>query len=657
MGLGDMTVNSSLDQPFNAEIELIDVGNTPLTGIKANLASVEDYEKVGLEQAYALSYLSFNIEKNAKGKPVIKVRSIERISEPYVQLLVDLAWANGQVYRSYTILLDPPNYKLGLVKKQLRNIVKRQSEIEQRANHENSMQRTANSDVERPSVPAVIDHRGVTTYGPTVANETIWQIAQRYKTENIILQQMILAIVGSNPQAFTEGNLNGLKEGSRLLIPANKIASRVPLALAKLEVIAHDTAWQSRQAIEHALLPPYINSTAPPAVNEQERGPLGYSLSQSIIPALSTSSNVESVDKESSRLLPLASSLLTIGKNSASANNPQIQSQYPLSSQANIKAGLGISTVAIASAHEANTLLIEQLHSLQTENKGLQQQSVKREQEIDKLREQMRLLLTSQGLAGQASQQRPGEEKGGISLLILFLLGLGVGGGLVYWWLWVRFQLEKQHPPAQDSNERPFQITEPAFFKDLPGQNDISTPAVFEEIPSVDPLEKEHEGLAKVAIEDEKSISTLIDLDDKPTAEAGLLELESAGSLSLDVEKPGPAVAGLEEKTTSEVGSLALGLAGALSIEDEKPSSAAVDLEEKFKAETDSIEHEAINALPIEEGNPSSDPIDLELIPEPLVLKKQETLEDNSIEFLPELSHDNEEPPVVSSPYHRVNAA
>lgn len=446
MGLGDIKVNSYLDQTFSAQIELIDVGNIPLSAIKVSLASEEEFDRIGLERAYALSLLTFNVEKNANGKIFIKVGSTERISEPYMQLLVDLAWADGEVYRAYTILLDPPDYNLVLVKKQLRNIVKRQYESQSSPEEAGVIHKPVYSEVARAPQTSVIERTGIATYGPTMANETVWQIAQRYKTENILLQQMILAIVGKNPQSFTEGNLNGLIEGSRLQIPANNEASRVPLSLAKLEVLAHDKAWQERQTIVHALLPPYIDSTAPEA-NDQELSTLGYPLSVSKIPPISEPVKSTTDKGISSRLLPLASTLLSFGESGVVSGTPQTQPASRVTPQAKIKAEMDIATSAIESVREANALLIDQLRSLQADNKRLQQQLAKREQAMDELREQIRVIIARQGVGGQVSQQSLTAEQGSVWPWILFLLILGTGGGFAYWWLRVRPKPEEPTSP------------------------------------------------------------------------------------------------------------------------------------------------------------------------------------------------------------------
>lgn len=129
LGLGELHVHSSLDQPFDAEIELLDVGNHPLSGIKANLGSVEDYQRVGLERSFGLGDLSFTVEKNKQGQAIIKIHSMQRVSDPFIQLLVDLAWSKGLIYREYSVLLDPPHYDL-VVTQRMKHVVQRRDHTE-----------------------------------------------------------------------------------------------------------------------------------------------------------------------------------------------------------------------------------------------------------------------------------------------------------------------------------------------------------------------------------------------------------------------------------------------------------------------------------------------------------------------------------------------
>lgn len=451
MGLGDITINSYLDEPFNAEIELIDVGNTPLTGIQASVASVEEFERMGLERVYALTLLSFLVEKNERGKSVVKIRSQERITDPFLPLLVDLVWAEGQVYRSYTVFLDPPNYQLKLAKRQYQHVVKQQQAKLDAESEAGVVERPVYTQVEH-GISADKETHHSTTYGPTYAHETIWQVAQRYKTEDITLQQMILAILGSNPQAFTEGNLNGLKEGSRLQIPASSTASHVPANLAKLEVLAHDKAWHDRGAIEHALLPPYIDAEAP--ITSKAENTVSKETYASSIPTVSFATAEHSQQTAVSWLHPIHTS----GKDNVT-----------------------VTANGVDSTHEA--AIFKQLQILQQENKNLHDMLLKRESELKQLRSRMHLLMARHGVLGQANGNGT-KESGSVWVWILLLLGFGGGGGLLYWWLWNRPLFQRKDPSTSVTEETPLGPVVTPSFEEAPRVDAFTTlnPAPVNEI-------------------------------------------------------------------------------------------------------------------------------------------------------------------------------
>jgi pilus assembly protein FimV len=113
LGLGDIRLNSSLNSPLDAEIELIGATPEELANLKANIASRETFARYGLEWPSYLSTVSLRSTRTSDGRDVIKLKSTETMTEPFVTLLVEVDWVRGRLVREYTMLLDPPVFTPG----------------------------------------------------------------------------------------------------------------------------------------------------------------------------------------------------------------------------------------------------------------------------------------------------------------------------------------------------------------------------------------------------------------------------------------------------------------------------------------------------------------------------------------------------------------
>lgn len=451
IGLGEMTVKSSLDQPFLAEIELLDVGSSPVVGIKVAVADPDNFQQLGLERVAVLSLLHFNIEKNVKGKFVIKVQSRERMSEPYMELVVDLTWPGGQLYKAYTVLLDPPGYQLVSTRAHSSPTYYKKS-----IGHKSEpgvIEKAIITEVQHNPV-SLKDSKKQTTYGPTIANENVWQIAQRYKASEVILPQVVLAIVGVNPNAFTEGNLNGLKVGVRLTIPATNEIAKVPAELATAEVMAHDKAWNEKTPINHVLSPPYTHGQVTNPVPQIQSDSKAKSTEIPTIPKFTIQAIMPN-QNIMPQLIP------STGVNSTSnvnqAQPAQNNSAQHLDQNSIMKTELSITSAAVESVRESNALLMEQLHLLQDQNKNLQKQLTQRDKEMKAIRTQMQTLMKQRlAVSGQVSSPIADNQSSSFWTLVLLLVVAAGGGGFAYWYFKLR---------EKETKEQPFLSSEPIVPK------------------------------------------------------------------------------------------------------------------------------------------------------------------------------------------------
>ena len=107
VGLGEISTYSALNQPLNAQIEMVSTTPDEIGQVTVRLAPESVFEQVGITRSPVLNHLRFK-PSVVNGVPVIKVSSDRPIQEPFVNFIVEVSWPKGKLLREYTVLLDPP---------------------------------------------------------------------------------------------------------------------------------------------------------------------------------------------------------------------------------------------------------------------------------------------------------------------------------------------------------------------------------------------------------------------------------------------------------------------------------------------------------------------------------------------------------------------
>ena len=109
MGFGNIRIKSALNEPLDAEIELLSATTSDLKGLKIKLASREAFLRAGIERPGHLSQLKFSIKRRSNGRAYLKLSTKQSVREPFLDFLLEMNWKNGRMLREYTVLLDPPD--------------------------------------------------------------------------------------------------------------------------------------------------------------------------------------------------------------------------------------------------------------------------------------------------------------------------------------------------------------------------------------------------------------------------------------------------------------------------------------------------------------------------------------------------------------------
>jgi len=291
LGLGDIRLLSPLNAPLDAEIEVVDATPEDLANLQAQVASRDTFVRHGLEWPVFLGSVQVKTNRTSDGHALIKLKSTDAITEPFITLLIEVNWARGHLVREYTMLLDPPVYTPGQTPASNAPVAapaagagSREGAISRSADAGSpaapapspsqsndvaapaSESATASDTTARPKrgskgaktvaapPPAAEEGAGGGNSHVVQRGETLSSIASNVagtKENSPEAHSWMLAIYQANPRAF-EQNMNLLRSGAVLRIPESSEASSISPSTAAAEIRRQYAAWRGGAGAEGA---------------------------------------------------------------------------------------------------------------------------------------------------------------------------------------------------------------------------------------------------------------------------------------------------------------------------------------------------------------------------------------------------------------------
>ena len=214
IGLGRIVVNSSLNQPLDAEISIASIESNVLESLEIRLATDSDFRRANISIEPVVKLLQFNVINGVTG-PWIHLTTDGPVRTPFLHFLAAIEWSGGKIIREYTALLDPPGY----------DTVAGQS----------------------IALPSTTDQRVIQpgdTYEPVRSGETLMGIATSIDVDkSVTIYQRMFALMHINPEAFIRGNMNLIREGATLIIPSADMMAGISRILAREEYTRQLSDW------------------------------------------------------------------------------------------------------------------------------------------------------------------------------------------------------------------------------------------------------------------------------------------------------------------------------------------------------------------------------------------------------------------------------
>jgi len=247
LGLGEVSVQSYLNEPLRAEVALLDVQRINTDDIRVRLANQEEFDRMGSERNYFLMGIQFDVRvENGLGKVLLSTE--QPLLEPYLDLVIEARWPTGRLLREYTLLIDlPPAIKPTPVQ-----VSSKASEAV--AALPEPVDAPPAPVAAKPMQPARVATRQYdsdTEATPEAGGrylvqkeDTLWRIAAAARPEGATVEETMFAILEMNGDAFNGRNINGLRAGYVLELPTSR---EIMLSVGEAVQAArqHNADWES----------------------------------------------------------------------------------------------------------------------------------------------------------------------------------------------------------------------------------------------------------------------------------------------------------------------------------------------------------------------------------------------------------------------------
>ena len=232
--LGRITVQSALGEALRAEIDIPEITADEAASLKAQVALPAAYKSSGMDYSPVLPGVRMVLQRRQDGRAYLRISGDRLVQEPFVDLILDASWNTGRIVRDYTMLFDPPSQRpatqplaMPLAEPKVAQLPRTAPRPEPRSAPPvaPAARQTAPQGVAAKPAQAPASRNGQQVV--VRPGETASRIAMAHKMANVSLDQMLVAMQQTNPNAFIEGNVNRIKAGAILSLPTAEKASAI----------------------------------------------------------------------------------------------------------------------------------------------------------------------------------------------------------------------------------------------------------------------------------------------------------------------------------------------------------------------------------------------------------------------------------------------
>lgn len=246
LGLGRVTVLSALGEPLKADVDVVEISADEASSLTVSIAPAAAFRAAGVDYNAALTGARVSLQQRADGSRYLRISGDRSVSEPYLDLILEANWASGRLTRDYTLLFDPADLRAAPAPAPLAAQIPATPAAAPPpapvpapavAAVEPVKPATAPSPVAaaRPAPPAAVARVAAPAAGTVTVRpgDTATKLVAPLKADGISLDQLLIALLRANPDAFIGSNVNRLRAGAVVDLPSAEQAQAVNPAEAR----------------------------------------------------------------------------------------------------------------------------------------------------------------------------------------------------------------------------------------------------------------------------------------------------------------------------------------------------------------------------------------------------------------------------------------
>jgi len=292
LGLGRLNVQSALGEGMRAEIDITSLSPEEAASLQVRIAPPEAYRAAGVDYNAVLSGAQATVVRRADGRAILRVSSDRAVQEPFIEVILELNSSSGRLVREFTLLFDPPGSRgapPAMAAAPVAPVISA-APMPALAQPVPAPAPAAPSRLPAPKaapapapVPGPVAAAGPVPPAPAApkpgvaprpapapaampapaaapvpsadgktylvrSGDTLFRVAGRTQPKGVSLDQMLVGLYRSNPDAFIEANVNRLRAGSVLQVPSGDEVKDLTTADAKRLITAQSADFSAYRA-------------------------------------------------------------------------------------------------------------------------------------------------------------------------------------------------------------------------------------------------------------------------------------------------------------------------------------------------------------------------------------------------------------------------